>query len=764
MHRLIMSKYILKFFILTFVITIFTFSLSLANSSKASALTGSDFNPGRIIDLSVFTNSNSMSAADIQNFLNSNIPNCDTSGSQLSSHSNGIGGYYTRAQWGAVYDLQNHTNIAAAPYVCINNYVENTSTGQNNLQNPGANIVGAISAAQIIYNAARQYQINPQVILTTLQKEQGLITDSWPWTNEYTEAMGFNCPDTAACSGFLSLYQQVNAAARQFRDYLNNPDSFNYVVGNNTISFAPASYGCSSSSIVNIQNQATAALYNYTPYQPDPNVLANTNTTGSPSGPGGSISSRDNCATYGNRNFWWYFNTWFGPTTSIDNILSVSNVSKPAPNPATGQSISYSFTLNNTSGSAITISAVGIVGRLNDQNNGANRDMGWQGPVTIQAGSSQNFTFTNTVTDVGNLYVCPSIVYSGQYTHFLNNQTILKTHQANLSIVAGPAMSPSNPVAGQTVTLSATIKNNESQPIKIDSLGIPIKYYGVYGYDVGWTSPSQYLNPGQTLTTSGSTIFDKSGPYTYWVSWNLGSIYTTLSTPTTINVTAEVPNFKLSYTNTPDLFPSLGEKITISYTLKNNSSIPMTLNAVGIVGRYDNPYSGGNHDLGWIGPTTFAAGASKSFTFNTTIESLSNYFAWVAIQYNGSYIHYNNWGFMMSPHNPNISIVSNLSPNAATVISAGQSSLVTVTIKNNESHSITFDAAGIPIRYYGVYNYDATWLSRATLAASGQPGNTLDLSGNVYFNKPGPYTIWTSLLFGKNYFTVETPTTINVTK
>ena len=733
-----MSKYILKIFIFAFVITSFAFSLSLANSSKVSALAGSDFNPGRIIDMNVFTNSNSMSAADIQDFLNSEIQNCDTSGSQLSSHSNGIGGYYTRAQWGAVYDRQNNTNIAAAPYVCINNYVENTSTGQNNLQNPGANIGGAISAAQIIYNAAQQYQINPQVILTTLQKEQGLITDSWPWTNEYTEAMGFNCPDTAACSGFSGLYQQVNAAARQFR--------------------------CSSSSIVNIQNQATAALYDYTPYQPDPNVLANTNTTGSSSGPGGSISSWDNCATYGNRNFWWYFNTWFGPTTSINNVLSVSNVSKPAANPATGQSISYSFTLNNTSGSAITISAVGIVGRLNDQNNGAGRDMGWQGPVTIQAGSSQNFTFTNTVTDVGNLYVWPSIVYGGQYTHFLNNEAILTTHQANLSIVAGPSMSPSNPVAGQTVALSATIKNNESQPIRIGSLGIPIKYYGVYGYDVGWTSPSQYLNPGQTLTTSGSTIFDKSGPYTYWVSWNLGSIYTTLSTPTTINVTAAVPNFVLSYTNTPDLFPSLGEKETISYTLKNNSSIPMTLNAVGIVGRYDNPYSGGNHDLGWIGPMTFAAGSSKSFTFNTTVDSLSNYFAWVAIQYNGSYIHYNNWGFMMTPHNPNISIVSNLSPNAATVISAGQSSLTTVTIKNNEPHSITFDAAGIPIRYYGVYNYDATWLSRATLAASGQSGDTLGLSGNVNFNKPGPYTIWTSLLFGKNYFTVGTPTTIDVTK
>jgi hypothetical protein len=51
---------------------------------------------------------------------------------------------------------------------------------------------------------------------------------------------------------------------------------------------------------VRIENQATANLYNYTPYQPNAETLAH------PKGPAGS------CSTFGNLNFSRIFNTWFG--------------------------------------------------------------------------------------------------------------------------------------------------------------------------------------------------------------------------------------------------------------------------------------------------------------------------------------------------------------------------------------------------------------------------------------------------------------------
>ena len=232
-----------KYLFLFLILGLFFLVVSIVSNDKVFAWNGSDFNAGRIIDDGVFANSGSMSINDIQNFLNAQVPNCDTNGSQLSNHSNGSGGYYTHAQWGAIYDQNNNTNTGAAPYVCLKSYVENPLNGQNNLQNPNLNVPNGQSAAQIIYNAAKQYTINPQVILVTLQKEQGLITDNWPWTNEYTEAMGFNCPDTGACSGYAGFYQQVTAAAKQFRNYLDNPNSFNYVVGNNNIAYAPVFFG-----------------------------------------------------------------------------------------------------------------------------------------------------------------------------------------------------------------------------------------------------------------------------------------------------------------------------------------------------------------------------------------------------------------------------------------------------------------------------------------------------------------------------------------
>jgi hypothetical protein len=55
---------------------------------------------------------------------------------------------------------------------------------------------------------------------------------------------------------------------------------------------------------VYIQNQATAGLYNYTPYTPNEAALRAGYGTG------------DGCSAYGNRNFFSYFTDWFGSTQS----------------------------------------------------------------------------------------------------------------------------------------------------------------------------------------------------------------------------------------------------------------------------------------------------------------------------------------------------------------------------------------------------------------------------------------------------------------
>ncbi len=258
-----------------------------AKQRAVEAVTGSEFNAGRIIDNDVFYNKNTMTAAQIQNFLNGKVPNCDSQG--------------TQAYAGTTRRAYSEARGEAFPLVCLKDYRENTTTKDNNLQ--GKTIAGASkSAAEIIADVSQTYSINPQVLLVLLEKEQRLISDDWPWQIQYRSATGYGCPDTAPCdSEYYGFYNQVKNAASQFRRYADNPNNYNYVPGqNNNIRFNPNA-SCGSSTVF-IQNQATATLYNYTPYQPNQSALNNLYGTG------------DNCGAYGNRNFWRLFNDWFGST------------------------------------------------------------------------------------------------------------------------------------------------------------------------------------------------------------------------------------------------------------------------------------------------------------------------------------------------------------------------------------------------------------------------------------------------------------------
>jgi hypothetical protein len=163
-------------------------------------------------------------------------------------------------------------------------------------------IGGTKSSAQIIYDVSLSCGINPKVLIILLEKEQSLITDDWPWSIQYRSATGYGCPDTAACdSAYYGFFNQVYNAARQFKRYGRDSTLFSYrAYRDNYIQYNPNA-ACGGSNVY-IQNQATAALYNYTPYQPNPSALANLYGTG------------DSCGAYGNRNFWRIHNDWFGST------------------------------------------------------------------------------------------------------------------------------------------------------------------------------------------------------------------------------------------------------------------------------------------------------------------------------------------------------------------------------------------------------------------------------------------------------------------
>ena len=225
----------------------------------------SKFDAGNIISDTIMSNKDTMNIQQIQAFLDSKNA-CNNTNTYMAA-------WYPHLQY----------TIRDGRFICM---AQDSFNGQ--------------SAAQIIWQVAQDYSINPQVLIVLLEKEQGLVTDTWPNNIQYRSATGYGCPDTAPCdSQYFGLANQLRQAANLFRNVLNGGWS-NYPVGYTYVQYNPNA-ACGGS-VVNIQNRATSALYRYTPYQPNQSALNAGYGTG------------DSCGAYGNRNFWMLFTDWFGST------------------------------------------------------------------------------------------------------------------------------------------------------------------------------------------------------------------------------------------------------------------------------------------------------------------------------------------------------------------------------------------------------------------------------------------------------------------
>ena len=296
-----------------------------------NAVTGADWRAGRIIDDGVFTNPNDMSVAEIQAFLNSKVPVCDTWGTKPSEFGGG-----TRAQYAA-------SRGYSTPFTCLRDYheVPKTAPGPNE---PASNYggvpvpAGAQSAAQIISNAAHKYNISARVLLVKLATESPgpLTSDDWPFKRQYLYAMGAHCPDSgpggaANCdANYAGFSLQMDEAADLMRWYLDNMTQpwwqYKKPYQTNHILWNVVERGCGGGDVY-IENKATAALYTYTPYQPNQAALNNLYGTG------------DNCSAYGNRNFWRVFNDWFGDSWQWAGQTVYTNSNKTTPVDTYSQSL-----------------------------------------------------------------------------------------------------------------------------------------------------------------------------------------------------------------------------------------------------------------------------------------------------------------------------------------------------------------------------------------------------------------------------------------
>ncbi|WP_175473393.1 LGFP repeat-containing protein [Microbacterium hydrocarbonoxydans] len=226
------------------------------------------FSAGNIISDAVFTNKNTMTQAQIQSFFTSKVSKCQSG------------------------------------YVCLKDFKITSVTRQADAYCNGYTGAANETAARIIYRVAQSCNINPQVLIVMLQKEQGLITHTWPSAWRYNIALGQGCPDTAPCDpNFVGFFHQIYGAARQMQIYMEGKWFQWYAPGNTWNILYNPNASCGSGRVY-VANKATAALYYYTPYQPNAAALR------------AGYGLGDSCSAYGNRNFYNYFTDWFGSTQS----------------------------------------------------------------------------------------------------------------------------------------------------------------------------------------------------------------------------------------------------------------------------------------------------------------------------------------------------------------------------------------------------------------------------------------------------------------
>ncbi|MGB4136021.1 MAG: cell wall-binding repeat-containing protein [Microbacterium sp.] len=224
------------------------------------------FTPGNIISDAVFTSKDTMTEAQIQSFFNGKVSSCQS-------------GY---------------TCLKDFRITSVNRSADEYCKGYTGAANE--------SAARIIYRVSQSCNINPQVLIVMLQKEQGLVTHTWPSSWRYDIALGQGCPDDAACDpDYVGFFHQIYGAARQMQIYMEGRYFTWYAPGRTWNILYNPDTSCGSAPVY-VANKATAALYYYTPYQPNAAALR------------AGYGSGDYCSAYGNRNFYNYFTDWFGST------------------------------------------------------------------------------------------------------------------------------------------------------------------------------------------------------------------------------------------------------------------------------------------------------------------------------------------------------------------------------------------------------------------------------------------------------------------
>lgn len=740
-----MSRSGSRFLVIAAAFVVAVASVSIPSGS-ASAVKATDFQAGRIIDDEIFYNSNAFaSAAEVQGFINSHTPACDTWGTQPSGYGN-----LTRAQY-----AQQIKGWPGPPYVCLQNYHENPQTGETSYEKGGGAFAGGLSAAEIIYNAAKQYRINPQVLLVMLKKESPgpLFSDSWPLKSQYKYAMGYACPDSgpnysAACeSSKAGFYKQVTLAAWQLRYYADNITQYNYQPGRwNYIQYSPTP-SCGGKSVY-IENMATASLYIYTPYVPNQAALE-------------AYPGEASCGAYGNRNFFMMFSEWFGSTYGSVNLISDLSISHDQMGKMYTGERTVSYTVRNNSNQTIDMGEIGVASR-----SPSGRTDGFAMKKVVLK-PYETYTYTDTqshFTEEGDYRFWIVTLKDGVYREDLpasSASNLVRQWwvyiQAAPTVVGNVSIPQTRPTQNANVDVTYRIRNNSSSAVQLGDMGVRLRFED--GATISTTkTPSVTIPAGQEREISSSIWLPRIGGYTVEIvnSKDGGTTWNTtfpLSQSTTIQrslqFTAKTP---VSIQATPSVSPAqplAGQDVTASFRIKNYTLVDYIDGQIGLAVR-DEQNGNVGYDM-----QPFNVPANGELVYNVSSRYFNKpglYTAWL-VRYEGGV--YTEYGVGETPDVksrftfqvlPNLNLIETPSF-TKTSIHANENVGSVLKIQNTAGTQARGQAVGLAVRDPQNVNVGYA-MQDLVVSANGTFNYSVPQQS---FNRPGQYKAWIVQYDGVNY-------------
>jgi hypothetical protein len=552
----ILNKQKLLFLSLGLLFLGLVFVTVLTQIDKAYAFTP-NYNSSNLIDNPTFLNSGSMSAATIQTFLSniggglanySSVENCDSSDIAYFPHCN-----------------------------------------------------QTLSAAQLIYDTAQVYGINPEAILATMEKEQSLVTDPTPSSSQLNCAMGYN-----SCTNYAGFFTQIDygtftlrynyeGAARDATWLKYSPASgypcstaktnfySNGLYPGNTVTFADSG---GTAETVTLANAATASLYCYTPYV-------------------GPYSLTGYSGSY---NFVYYFQLWFGSTQAsipyawayesqgIYSDATDTNRFTTTPSVAPGANIYLTLSARNVGYDTWQQSNLRVA-----VSNPTTRTSPFYSPTWINTdrpggmtttsvvpGGEATFTFTNRAPQQAGTYTeYYSLVADG--VTYLNDPGLYYTINVVKPRMANSAL-PSTLSSGQTLSAGDHLLSQDAQSVlAVQTDGNTVLYSdqratwftNTYGQSAAFLAMQTdgnlvlYNTSNKPIWSSGT-----NGNAGAWLSLQTDGnlvVYSSSDTPLWSSNTLSAPN----YLNTDDTTMNTGSMFPNQFIATDDGNYVLTLQTDG---------------------------------------------------------------------------------------------------------------------------------------------------------------------------------------